>query len=373
MTVQPMPTNFTALDLFVWHEEGSLELSPKFQRRSVWKPAARSFFIDTLLRGFPVPPLHIRMVPGAVGERPHREVIDGQQRLRTLFDFMSGKLSITRGLHSPWSGKTIETISDEERERLRLAQFHVYQYQAIDDATVLEIFSRLNTYSVALTPQELRNGRYFGEFKTLVYELARQYLEFWRSGRVFSEASIARMAEAEFVSELLVLQFDGLQDKKTTLDVFYAGLDQDWPTDPIQLPGRRGKVFTPKAWLSRDESEKRFKETMSAMVDATGDLIAHSAFRRVPLLYTLYSVVFHALYGLPGIQFETPRRHLQKTENVRLRAAVEELASVLSSDSTDEAIPAWQRDFVSAASRQTDNVGPRRDRFETLWRLTAIT
>ena len=84
MIAQPMPTNFTALDLLAWHEEGSLELSPKFQRRGVWKPAAKGFFLDTLLRGYPVPPLHIRMMPTAGSNRARREVIDGQQRLRTL-------------------------------------------------------------------------------------------------------------------------------------------------------------------------------------------------------------------------------------------------------------------------------------------------
>jgi hypothetical protein len=367
-----MPTNFTALDLFVWHDEGSLELSSKFQRRGVWKPAARSFFIDTLLRGFPVPPLHIRMVPGPIGARPRREVIDGQQRLRALFDFMSGKLSISRGLHSPWSGDTINSLSDEDRERLRLSQFHVYQYQAIDDATVLEIFSRLNTYAVPLTSQELRNGKYFGEFKSLVYALARQYLEFWRSARIFTEANIARMAEAELVSELLVLHFDGFQDKKTSLDYFYAGLDQDWTADRLVLPGRRGTVFEPRTWLSREQGEGQFEATMSAIVDATGDLIPQSPFRRVPLFYTLYSVVFHALFGLPNVTHATPRRPLRDAEVVQLRAAVEELASVLSIDSRDEAIPAWQRAFAIAAARQTDNIGPRRERFETLWRLAAI-
>lgn len=365
-----MPTNFTALDLFVWHEEGSLELSPKFQRRSVWSPAARSFFIDTLLRGFPVPPLHIRMIPGGPGARPHREVIDGQQRLRAVFDFMSGKFSINRAAHSDWPGKTMDQLEDGDRERLGLTQFHVYQYQAVDDATVLEIFSRLNTYSVALSKQELRNGKYFGEFKTLVYELARQYLEFWRGAGVFSETSIARMAEAEFVSELLVLQLDGFQDKKSSLDSFYSGLDQEWPNAPIALPVRRGREIRPERWLTREESRDRFESTMSAMVDSAGDLIPVSPFRRVPLLYTLFAGYHHASFGIPREAHDQVNTRL---DSLRFRAAVEELSSVLSVDTRDDAVPAWQRDFAVAAARQTDNIGPRRQRFETLWRLVTRT
>jgi hypothetical protein len=367
-----MPTNFSALDLFVWHEEGSLELSPKFQRRGVWKPAARSYFIDTILRGFPVPPLHIRMTPGVTGGRPRREVIDGQQRLRALFDFMSGRLSISRSLRSEWAGKTMESLTDDERERLSLYPFHVYQYQAIDDALVLEIFSRLNTYSVPLTPQELRNGRYFGQFKTLVYDLAWKYLDFWRGARIFSEAAIARMAEAEFMSELLVLQFDGLQDKKTTLESFYAGLDQDWSNERLSLPGRRGRPFEPRAWLSREESAERVHKTISSIVEGVGDLVSGTPFHRVPLLYTLYAVSYHALFGLPGIETPVRRAELRHDAVIRLRSAMEELAAVLSVDLRDEAVPAWQRTFALASARQTDNIGPRQIRFETLWRLAAF-
>ena len=96
----------------------------------------------------------------------------------------------------------------------------MYQYQNIDDATVLEIFARINTYSVALNAQELRNGKYFGEFKKAVYALALRHLEFWRDTRVFTDAAIARMHEAQLVSELLVMQMDGLQDKKSSIEDF---------------------------------------------------------------------------------------------------------------------------------------------------------
>jgi hypothetical protein len=361
-----MATNFTALDLFVWHEEGSLQLSPKFQRRDVWKQAARSFFIDTLLRGFPIPPIHIRMAPGPLGQRPTREVIDGQQRLRALFDFISGKLTIARNLSSPWAGKTMGQLSDADRDRIRLAQFPVYQYQAIDDATVLEIFSRLNTYSVALTAQELRNGKYFGLFKTLAYSLAWQYLEFWRGGNVFSEASIARMAEVEFVSELLVMQLDGFQDKKASLDYFYAGLDQEWPNDPTPLPGRRGRPFEPSSWLSQAASENRFRATMATLVDVAGDLLRQTPFRRVPLLYSLYAVVYHAQYGLAGVTQPSFHRELLDSEKAAIREMLEQLSEVLISQRS-EIVPGWQRDFAVAAARQTDNIGPRRVRFDIMW------
>src|SRR5271169_2431387 len=145
MATEPTPTNYVTLDLLAWYEQGNLTLSPKFQRRLVWQPAAKSYFIDTLLRGFPVPPIHIRLlndpVKGAV-----REVVDGQQRMRTLFDFISGKLRLSRLPGSPWGGLTFSQLSDEHREALQMYKFHIYQYQNVSDQIILEIFARINTY-----------------------------------------------------------------------------------------------------------------------------------------------------------------------------------------------------------------------------------
>ena len=369
---QPMPTNFTSLDLFVWHEEGMLELTPKFQRRSVWSPAARSFFIDSLLRGYPVPPLHIRMLPSALAQRPKREVIDGQQRLRTIFDFMQNKIRLGRNLHADWASKSFEQLTDEQRERLKLSQFHVYQYQAIDDETVLEIFARLNTYSVRLNKQELRNGKYFGEFKHLVYNLSRDYLSFWRTNHVFGESAIARMLEAEFVSELLVLQFDGFQDKKGSLDSYYAGLDEDWPATPTRLPRGRGALFKPKAWLSSEAAEEHFRSTFDHMTEQVGDLVPSTPFRRVPLLYTLFSVYYHLMYGLPGQGSPIRRRVPTASEVLSIRAAIGECAVAYDVDRRDEAVPAWERSFALASARQTDNIGPRQIRFEEFWRRAGV-
>ena len=57
---RPRRAEYTPLDFSQWHAGNSLTLSPKFQRRGVWKPAARSFFVDSLLKEMPVPPIYLR-------------------------------------------------------------------------------------------------------------------------------------------------------------------------------------------------------------------------------------------------------------------------------------------------------------------------
>src|SRR5437870_9220879 len=81
-------TLFTVSDFLEWQRQGTLDLDPPFQRRSVWKLGAKSYLVDTVVRGLPTPLIFIREKIDPDTLRPLREVIDGQQRLRTLIGFI---------------------------------------------------------------------------------------------------------------------------------------------------------------------------------------------------------------------------------------------------------------------------------------------
>lgn len=364
MTISPTPTTHVTVDLLAWHEAGALELSPKFQRRPVWKPASKGYLIDSMLRGFPIPPIHIRLGMSKAGTAT-REIIDGQQRLRAVFDFIAGKYKLSKSLDGPWAGCAFSSLDEADANRLRMYQFHAFQYDAIDDATVLEIFARINTYSVALNKQELRNGQYFGEFKNAMYELARAHLSFWRDSKLFSETSIARMAEVEFVSELSVMLLDGVQDKKNSVDVFYRSLDEEWGQAEVRWTYRRHLV--PTNYLSRIDLVSRFNKIIDHIVDVVGESVVNTEFRRGPLFYSLFAVIAHHLYGVPNLDIPTPRRRLSENEAVNLRDAMVRLSQIVSEKERLDSLPTWQRDYLVASSRQTDNLAPRMSRIRTLW------
>ena len=186
-------TSYSVVDLLSWQESGLLQISPKFQRRSVWSTAAKGHFVDSVLLEYPIPPIHIRLASGP-GGRTVREVIDGQQRIRSIFDFIACGYRIPRAVSRDWGGKGYDDLSNSPREQLSLFSFTVYQYKKLSDVEVLDMFSRLNTYSVSLSAQELRNGKWFGEFKQMSYKLATEALEFWRTHRIFTEQQIAAHA-----------------------------------------------------------------------------------------------------------------------------------------------------------------------------------
>ena len=345
---RPEIAQFTTLDFLSWRETSGLSLTPKFQRREVWKTPGKSFFMDSILRGIPIPPILIRLGMSEDKKRAVREVIDGQQRLRALLDYIDDKYALTRSVGNANAGLRFSELEESDQRQIREASFLCEVFKNVSDSEVLDLFARVNTYSVGLNAQELRNGRYFGFFKQTAYTLALNHLEFWRRHKVFSEGAIARMQEVEFTSELMVAEIAGQQDKKKAIDKFYSERDEEFP--------ERGLVTD------------RFIRCIDSINEAVGDTLGEIEFRRAPLLYTLFCVVFHRLFGLEGENATIePKGRLTKLERQRLSDAAVTLSDKLVN--AKQGAPSSVRDqsFVIACQRQTDNIRPRRTRFSRLY------
>ncbi len=194
-------SSYTALDFREWNESGTLVVSPKFQRRSVWTIPQRSYLIDTVLRGLPVPPIYLRVRQSDDKKRTIREVIDGQQRILAILEFLAGSYRLSRTLDADYAGKHYDQLAPADQEQLANYSFICESFAGIDDGKILEIFSRLNTNSVALAGQELRNGKFFGLFKQSVYSLAYEHVEFWRRNKILPEQQFILMGmQSELVA-----------------------------------------------------------------------------------------------------------------------------------------------------------------------------
>jgi hypothetical protein len=148
--IKPDRSNYTPLDFLEWDETKSLVLTPKFQRRGVWTDAARSFLIDTLLQGMPVPPIYLRVRQSDDKKRIVREVIDGQQRVASVLKFLRNDLKLSKALSGTYAGKKFADLSEKEQDQVRQFAFNCEVFQGIADKEILEIFARLNTYSIPL-------------------------------------------------------------------------------------------------------------------------------------------------------------------------------------------------------------------------------
>jgi hypothetical protein len=140
-------------------DAGLIDLQPDFQRGEVWSPIKKKRLIDTILRQWHVPPVHIVKLAGS------QEVLDGQQRLRAIHDFIAGKFSVDGSL--PPHDRDIEALDGCYYEHLpvrvqrafdnfAIGVLHLSDYQPEEPG---ELFFRLNQIT-ALNPAEQRNAFY---------------------------------------------------------------------------------------------------------------------------------------------------------------------------------------------------------------------
>lgn len=157
------------------YQRGKLNIQPNYQRLFVWDAKKASLLIESVLLDIPIPIIYL-----AQNEDGVENVIDGQQRLTSLFSFIQGKFPDGRvfkltGLNvfKELKGKTYKDLDDVKQEKIRDYALRVISFTNESDPDLqYEIFQRLNTGSVALNDQELRNCIYRGKFNDLLKELA---------------------------------------------------------------------------------------------------------------------------------------------------------------------------------------------------------
>ncbi|SFO02629.1 HNH endonuclease [Bizionia echini] len=168
--------------LYGKYKRGKLDIQPDFQRYFVWDKAKSSRLIESALLGIPLPVIYL-----SEEQDGKIYVIDGQQRLTSFFSFIDGKLPDgtdfkLSGLKvlKDLNGKLFTKLDEEIRDNINDTVIRTITFKKESDTNLkFEIFERLNTGSVPLNTQELRNCIYRGEYNKLLKELAanEEYLE----------------------------------------------------------------------------------------------------------------------------------------------------------------------------------------------------
>lgn len=190
------PTDFTLEILHKKWADGEIEI-PRFQRGFVWTKTQASRLIDSFLLGLPVPAIFLYSEHGS----DKYLVIDGQQRLRSVFSYFDGRFPPTEVGLPPSAERDNDSVfrlvglpssryyqhfdfhglPERDRRRLRnavLRAFIIKQIDPEDDASMYDIFERLNNGGTHLENQEIRQCIYRGPFADLLEELNE--LEPWR-------------------------------------------------------------------------------------------------------------------------------------------------------------------------------------------------
>ena len=219
------------------------------------------------------------------------EVVDGQQRLRTVISYIVPDLlddydlardffTVQKAHNSELANKKFTELAPEIKQRILDYQFSVHVLPShVDDREVLQIFARMNATGVKLNDQELRNAEYYGEFKTSMYEVASEQLERWRNWKIFTEYNIARMEEVELTSEFAVLMLKGITGKtQSSIDKIYKERDESYP--------------------ERAEIERRFRIVMDTIDDKLGKELRFLPFSKKTLFFSLFTCFYDIQFGL---------------------------------------------------------------------------
>ena len=156
-----------------------LNLRPEYQRRLRWSTAQKSRLIESLLLNIPIPPVFLYESDAA-----RYEVMDGQQRLNAVQEFLAGDYALS-GLQvlRPLNGLRYSRCPPRIKRALDrsslsaivlLLESDPSNAGAISIADIRRfVFDRLNTGGTRLNPQEIRNAIYPGAFNRALIEISR--------------------------------------------------------------------------------------------------------------------------------------------------------------------------------------------------------
>lgn len=267
-------------DFVEWDAAKQLELNPRFQRRPVWTDKAKSFLIDTILRGKPIPKVFIRQKINVTTKSSTREVVDGQQRLRTILSFVKDGFTVSKRQNPTFGGKLFSQLPEEVQAQILSYEISVDLLINLPDSEILDIFSRLNSYAVVLNEQEKINADHFGPFKALADRIGHKYYEYWTKQGILSSKQVMRMLEVNLVADLLIAMLEGIKSKKQ-VKKFYDVYETKFDHDPEIL-------------------EAQFDGVIAAIERIYPEGLSDTEFRRPHLFYSLFTAVAHRELGLPG-------------------------------------------------------------------------
>jgi len=331
-------TNRTIVWFKKANDSGDLQMKPPFQRNPVWTHPQKSYLIDSILNGYPVPEIYMQEFVDEAGNEQHI-IIDGQQRTRACLDFIEGEFAIKSDESPTWGGMKFDDLSADDKKKIFGYTFIVRILPEMSDNDIRGIFQRLNKNVVALNAQELRQATYWGPFIQAMQELSNY--SYWNTTGIFTPVNVRRMMDIEFVSELAIAILHGHQNKKESIDKYYLEYEEDFE--------------------QREEITETFKKVIYELEQILPD-IKSTRWKKKTDFYSLF------------IYLASHEQHLPFTAETRstFRAALDNFASAINnylSSTTGDSASSKQIEEYGKSIRASSDLGNRKRRHTALCEL----
>lgn len=193
-------------------ENGIIDLQPDFQRGDVWGEPKRKKLIDSILRGWQIPPIHVIRIDDML-----QEVLDGQQRLRAIYSFLKNEFPISAKFEPidesliRLDGLRFTQLPPDIKRKIEFYSLRVLEIFDYKPGETGELFNRLNQ-SLNLTAAEKRNAQ-VGKVRADIKELAK-FMEQLDLDSKFIGFSNTRLAHDDLFARLcLYLEKGGIYAK----------------------------------------------------------------------------------------------------------------------------------------------------------------
>lgn len=243
-------------------EDGEIKLDPDYQRNYVWDNKKSSLLIESIILNVPIPVIYVSQEKDDTWS-----VIDGLQRLYSLKRFFDGKFKLS-GLEilSELNKQDIKSLNPKAQRMLKNGLLRVIMITNDSNEEIkYDVFMRLNTGSVHLTEQELRNCLYRGKLNNLLKDFSHNKM--WQT-LLGLKGPHKRMADRELALRFLAIY-------------------KNWDFNDEEIVGYKGRM---KSFLNTfmcsyqnidNNTSLELKRTFDETVEKIVLIYGEDAFRRI--------------------------------------------------------------------------------------------
>ena len=232
--IEPKPSHLTVSDYCARMTAKEITVNRDYQRSDkVWPDPAKSFLIESILLGFPLPKFFHHSITDVKTRRTTAQVIDGQQRSTVIFDYYNDKFPLSAKLETvELRGRRYSQLEEDWQGKFLSYLLSIDMFLGIEDLEVRQIFRRMNSFTVPLSPEEMRHATYQGEFKWFIAAKGDEYQDLMVDDGILTKKAVIRMLDLKLLTEVTHAYDNGIRTtNKVSLGNLYAKYDQDFPLE----------------------------------------------------------------------------------------------------------------------------------------------
>jgi len=312
-------------------ERNAITVNRDYQRSDeVWPDVARSFLIESLLLGYPMPKIYLHSFTDLKTRKTRKEIVDGQQRSKTILDFYKDRLILAKNCEiEEIRGLKYSELPPEWQEKFISYHMSIDQFVGAQPSEVRQIFRRMNSYTVPLNAEEMRNAEFQGKLKWFLYGEAQKYGAIIASLGIYTEKQLVRMQDLKLLAEIVHAMKNGVTTTNAaSLKKFYADNDAKFAEE---------KAYT--------KTLEHVFGCLSKMTFIEGTNLAKPF-----MIYSLALALAHQVQSIPKLKKPAPKPPLKMAAVERSLMALS--ASIDLSDAAAKRSP--HKDFIAASAKGTN-------------------